>query len=82
MVDRCGTQVGDKWKTRRTQVYTHAAQGTQGGREGWETSVETSVNSYGPRYPEWETSGRQVGDNCKLIRPKRPRVGDNCGSQV
>ena len=47
---------------------------------------ETSVNSCGPRNPEWETSvadkcGRQVwetsvGDKCKLMRPKARRVGD------
>ena len=36
---------------------------------------ETSVNSCGPRHPEWETS---VEDKCKLIRPK----GDKCGKQV
>ena len=34
---------------------------------------ETSVNSCGPRNPEWETS---VGDKCKLMRPKARRVGD------
>ena len=39
---------------------------------------ETSVNSCGPRNPEWETS---VGDKCKLMRPKAPRVGDKCGRQ-
>ena len=48
---------------------------------------ETSVKSCGPRHPEWETSagdkcGRQVGDKCKLMRPKEPRVGDKCGKQV
>ena len=60
----------------------------------WETSVgdkwETSVNSCGPRHPEWETSvkdkcGRQVWEtsvNCKLMRPKEPRVGDKCERQV
>ena len=58
----------------------------------WETSErqvgrqveETSVNSCGPRHPdwEWETSGKQVGDKCKLMRPKAPRVGDKCGRQV
>ena len=55
---------------------------------------ETSVNSCGPRNPEWETSvgdkcgrqvwetrGRQGGDKCKLMRPKEPRVGDKCGRQ-
>ena len=39
---------------------------------------ETSVNSCGPRNPEWETS---VGDKCKLTRPKAPRVRDKCGRQ-
>ena len=41
------------------------------------------------RNPEWETSvrdkcgnsGRQVGDKCKLMRPKAPRVRDKCGRQ-
>ena len=42
----------------------HAPQGTQSGRQ------------------VWETSGRQVGDKCKLMRPKEPRVGDKCGKQV
>ena len=51
---------------------------------------EASVNSCGPRNPEWETSvgdkcGRQGGDKCKLMcklmRPKEPRVGDKCGRQ-
>ena len=48
---------------------------------------ETSVNSCGPRNPEWETSvgnkcGRQVGDKCKLMRPKAPRVGDKGETSV
>ena len=46
---------------------------------------ETSVNSCGPRHPEWETRGTSVGDKCKLMRPKAPRVGDKCetrGRQV
>ena len=56
---------------------------------------ETSVNSYGPRHPKWDTSvgdkcGRQVwetnvgdkSDKCKLKRPEAPRVGDKCGKQV
>ena len=38
--------------------------GDKCGRQVWETSVgdkwETSVNSCGPRHPEWETSRRQV----------------------
>ena len=62
-------------------------------RDKW----ETSVNSCGPRHPEWETSVAdkcklmrpkapkcegQVGDKCKIIRPRAPRVGDKCGRQV
>ena len=48
---------------------------------------ETSVNSCGPRNPEWETNvgdkcGRQVGDKCELMRPKALRVRDKCGRQV
>ena len=45
---------------------------------------ETSVNSCGPRHPEWEISVRKtsVGDKCKLMRPKAPRVGDKCEGQV
>ena len=55
-------------------------QGTQSGRQGGDKE-ETSGNSCGPRNPERETSvgdkcGRQVGDKCKLMRPKAPRVGD------
>ena len=42
---------------------------------------ETSVNSCDPRHPEWETSvedkcGSEVGDKCKIMRSKTPRVGD------
>ena len=60
----------------------------------WETSMgdkwKTSVNSCGPRYPECEISvkdkcGRRVWEisvNCKLMRPKAPRVADKCGRQV
>ena len=29
----------------------------------------------------WETSKKQVGDKCKLMRPKAPRVRDKCGRQ-
>ena len=48
----------------------------------WETSVgdkwETSVNSCGPRNPEWETS---VGNKCGR-QMWETSVGDNCGRQV
>ena len=40
---------------------------------------ETSVNSCGPRHPEWKTS---VEDKCKFMRPKEPRVGDKGKTSV
>ena len=60
--DKCGRQGGDRWET-------HAAQGTQSGRQGGGKCKlmrpkaprvgdkgEISVNSWGPRNPEWGTS--------------------------
>ena len=67
--DKWETSVGDKWETSGRQVQTHAAQGTQSGRQVWETS-------------EGDKCGRQVGDKCKIMRPKTPRVKDKCGRQV
>ena len=65
--DKCGRQGGDKCKLMRPKarrVGDKATQGTQSGRQVWKTGVgdnwETSVNSCGPRHPEWETRGRQV----------------------
>ena len=43
-------------------------------RDKW----ETSVNSCGPRHPEWETSAE---DKCKLMRPKAPTVGCKPGDR-
>ena len=44
---------------------------------------ETSVNSCGPRHPEWETS---VGDKWKTsvnsCGPRHPSARDKCGIQV
>ena len=48
-----------------------------------------SVNSCGPRNPEWETRGRQVGETHaaqgtqseRQVWPKE-QVGDKCGRQV
>ena len=56
--------------------------GDKCGRQSVGDKWETSVNSCGPRHPEWETRGRQGGDKCKPMRPKEPRVGDKCGRQV
>ena len=50
---------------------------TQSGGDKGETSL--SVNSCGPRNPEWETS---VRDKCKLMWPKAPRVGDKGETSV
>ena len=66
--------MGDKWETSVNSCGPRQPEwvGDKCGRQVW----ETSVNSCGPRHPEWETS---VGDKCKLMRPKAPRVG---GRQV
>ena len=70
--------MGDKWKT---SVNSCAPKDIQSGRHVWQTNVK----SCGPRHPEWETSVRdkwgQVGDKCKLMRPKATRVRDKCGRQ-
>ena len=69
-VDKCklmrpkARRVGDKGET---SVQTHAAQGTQSGRQG-----ETSVNSCGPRHPEWETRGRQGETSVNSCGPRHP----------
>jgi len=59
--DKCGRHGGDKCKLMWTK---EPRVGDKCGRQVWETSVgdkwETSVNSCGPRHPEWETRGRQV----------------------
>ena len=70
--DKCGRlSVGDSWRLMQPKeprvgdkcgrrVQTHAAQGNQGGRQVWETSVgdKRGRHSCGPRHPEWETSVR------------------------
>ena len=74
------TTVGDKCgrQARETSVNSYGPKHPE-----WQTSVKdkwkTSANSCDARHPEWETS---VGDKSKLMRPKAPRVGDNCGRQV
>ena len=65
--DKAGTSLNScgprhpEWETRRRQVETHAAQGSQSGRQVWETCV---------------------GDKCKLMRPKAPRVRDKGETSV
>ena len=46
--DKCGRQGGDKCKLMRPKAPRVGDKG------------ETSVNSCGPRHPEWETRGRHV----------------------
>ena len=51
-------------------------------RQVWETSGRPVYN----HAAQGTKSGRQVretsvGDKCKLMRPKAPRVGDKCGRQ-
>ena len=67
--DKCGRQVGDKWGTCGRQG--HPEWETSGGdkckfmrpkepRVG--DQGETSVNSCGPRHPEWKTSVEDKGE--------------------
>ena len=60
-----GRQGGDNCKLMRPK---EPRVGHKCGRQVWETR---SVNSCGPRNPEWETR-----------RPKEPRVGDKFWRQV
>ena len=69
--DKCGRQVGDKCKLMRPKA-------PRVDRQLW----ETSVNSCGPKHPEWETS---VGDkwetSVKSCGPRHPEwqtSGDKC----
>ena len=55
--DKCGRQGGDKCKLTRPKA---TRVGDMCGRQVGNV-WETSVNSCGPRHPEWETS---VGDKC------------------
>ena len=78
--------MGDKWKTSVNSCGPRHPECETSVGDKW----ETSVNLCGPRHPEWETSvkdkcGRRVWEtsvNCKLMRPKAPRVADKCERQV
>ena len=67
-VNSCGprqpeweTSVGDKWESSGRQVQTHAAQGTQSGRQVRETSVGDKCNIMRPKTPRVKDKrGRQV----------------------
>ena len=75
MEDKCGRQVGDKCKIMRPKAPSVG--------DKW----ETSVNSCGPRHPEWETS---VGDKWETsvnsCGPRHPEwetsVGDKWETSV
>ena len=72
----------DKWETSVNSCGARPPVGERSVGDKW----KTSVNSCGPRHPECETSvkdkcGRRVWEtsvNCKLMRPKAPRVADKC----
>ena len=72
--DKCGRQGGDKCKLMRPKeprvgdkCKLMRPKAPRVGDKG-----ETSVNSCGPRNPEWETRGRQVWETS---------VGDKCGDK-
>ena len=70
-------QVGDKCKIMRPRP---PRVGDKSEHSEWQPSVgdkwETHVKSRGPEHRERETSGRQVGDKCKILRPRAPRMED------
>ena len=84
--------MGDKWETSVNSCSPRHLEWETSVGDKWKTSVnscrprhpecETSVGDKWETRPVWETSGKQVGDKCKLMRPKAPRVGDKCGRQA
>ena len=90
MGDKCKLMKHPERETSGKQVTTHRAQSTQRREVGDTCKLTrpkaptvgdkrvTSVNSYGPRHLEWETSGRQVLTNTA----EAPRVADKCERQV
>ena len=82
--------MADKLETTGRQVQTHAAQGTQSGRQVWETSVgEKCGRQVGDKckimrqvVPQAPKCEGQVVHKCKIMRPKTPRVGDKRARQV
>ena len=87
-----GRQGGDKCKLMRPKAPKCEGQvwetsvGDKCGRQVWETSVgdkwKTSVNSCGPRHPEWETRGRQGGDKGETRGRQGGDKGETRGRQV
>ena len=72
MGNKCGKQVGDKCKLMGHKAPRVGDKGETRGRQGRDKG-ETSVNSCGPKNPEWETS---VGDKCGR------QVWETSGKQV
>ena len=62
-------RVGDKWRQGGDKCELMRPKAPRVGDKG-----ETSVNSCGPRHPEWET-------RCKLMRPKAPKGGCKPGDK-
>ena len=81
-VNSCGPR-NLVWETSGRQVQTHAAQGTQSGRQVWKASVGDKCKLMRPKAPRvGDKCEGQMEDKCKLMRPKAPRVRDKCGRQV
>ena len=75
-VPKCEGQVGDKCKIMRPKAPRVK---DKCGRQ----VEETSVNSFGPRHPKWETSGRQVQTHAAQGNQSgrqvwKTRMGDKC----
>ena len=84
-------RLGDKWETSvkpccaehpewERSVKSCGPDHPESGRHAGDKR-ETSVESCDPKHPAWETSaGDNVGDKCKIMWPRAPRLGD--GRQV
>ena len=73
------TSMGDKGETRRRQVENHAVQGTQSGRQLWDTSVG---DKNGRQVKETSMGDKWEKSEYKLMRSQVSKVIDTCGKQV
>ena len=78
------TSMGNKWETKACGPDWETSVGRQvkacgPERPEWDGDKwKTSVKLCGPEHPERATSG-EVGDTCKIMRPRAPTVGNKCG---
>ena len=77
-----GRQVGDKCEIMRPEHSEHPElTGRQVG-DKWETSVKSCGQALRASRAYWETSGRQMGDKCEIMRPEHSEHPELTGRQV